>query len=81
MHRLGVRKGKGWFRSFFISVFTFQISLVAGQNLIFDDDFNNFNLSKWNHLITGWRGGNREFEYYTNRTENRFDYLNVLRRQ
>ena len=39
--------------------------------LIFNEDFNTFNKSRWQHIITAWRGGNQEFEYYTNRPENR----------
>lgn len=42
----------------------------AGE-LIFEDEFNTFDLNRWKHLITAWRGGNNEFQYYTNRTENR----------
>ena len=41
-------------------------------NLIFQDEFNSFNTSRWQHIITTWRGGNDEFEYYTDRSENRF---------
>ena len=44
--------------------------------LIFQEEFNSLNKSRWQHLITAWRGGNNEFEYYTDRPENRFN--NVL---
>ena len=40
--------------------------------LIFQEEFDTLNTSRWQHLITGWRGGNNEFQYYTNRTENRY---------
>lgn len=40
-------------------------------NLIFEENFNTLDLNRWQHLITGWRGGNNEFQYYTNRPENR----------
>ncbi len=41
--------------------------------LIFQEEFNTLNKSRWQHLITAWRGGNNEFEYYTDRPENRFN--------
>ena len=40
--------------------------------LIFGDEFNTFNKSVWNHMITSWRGGLNQFQYYTNRSENRW---------
>ena len=43
--------------------------------MVFQDEFDSLNKGNWKHLITGWRGGNNEFQYYTNRTENR--YVNV----
>ena len=39
--------------------------------LIFEDNFDTLNTSTWLHLITSWRGGENQFQYYTNRTENR----------
>lgn len=39
--------------------------------LIFRDEFDTLNTSVWQHIITAWRGGNNEFEYYTDRPENR----------
>lgn len=41
--------------------------------LIFQEEFNSLNKSRWQHVITAWRGGNGEFEYYTNRPENRYN--------
>ncbi|XP_046646573.1 beta-1,3-glucan-binding protein-like [Daphnia pulicaria] len=49
----------------------FVISVFA-QNLIFEENFNDFNRTRWMHLITAWRGGNSEFQYYTNRPENSY---------
>ena len=47
-------------------------TLANGQeNLIFQDEFDELDTSIWQHLITAWRGGNGEFEYYSNRPENR----------
>jgi hypothetical protein len=40
--------------------------------LIFQEEFDTLNTSRWQHIITAWRGGNNEFEYYTNRPENRY---------
>ena len=40
--------------------------------LIFHEDFNTFNTTTWQHIITAYRGGgDAEFQYYTNRSENR----------
>ncbi len=39
--------------------------------LIFQEEFDILNRSRWQHIITAWRGGNNEFEYYTDRPENR----------
>lgn len=56
------------------------LSLVDGRlsefyrhrgRLIFRDEFDTLNTSVWQHIITAWRGGNSEFEYYTDRPENR----------
>lgn len=40
-------------------------------SLIFQEEFDILNRSRWQHIVTGWRGGNNEFEYYTDRPENR----------
>lgn len=40
--------------------------------VIFFDDFDNFNLSTWQHEITGGGGGNYEFQYYTNNRSNSY---------
>jgi hypothetical protein len=39
--------------------------------IIWQDEFEFLDYSKWMHLITAWRGGNQEFQYYHNLTENR----------
>lgn len=41
--------------------------------LIFQEEFDFLNTSRWQHIITAWRGGNNEFEYYTDRPENRYN--------
>jgi len=48
------------------------ISLVNGQTLVFEDDFNTFNFSIWQHELTLGGGGNWEFEYYTNNRSNSY---------
>lgn len=39
--------------------------------IVWQDEFEFLDYSKWMHLITAWRGGNKEFQYYHNLTENR----------
>jgi len=46
--------------------------------MVFQDEFDSLNKGNWKHLITGWRGGNNEFQYYTNRTENSYVRDGVL---
>ena len=38
--------------------------------LIFQEDFQTFNYTRWNHLVTGSRSGD-EFQYYASLSENR----------
>ncbi|XP_046456406.1 beta-1,3-glucan-binding protein-like [Daphnia pulex] len=40
--------------------------------IIWQDEFEFLDYSKWMHLITAWRGGNQEFQYYHNLTENSY---------
>ena len=53
---------------------------AAASKLIFEDNFNTLNKSTWQQLITSWRGGQSQFQYYTNRTENRYfhKYSHIL---
>ena len=45
------------------------ITSLTAQKLIFQDDFDTFDLKTWKHEITLGGGGNWEFEmYYNNRT-------------
>ncbi|KAK4020527.1 hypothetical protein OUZ56_002493 [Daphnia magna] len=46
--------------------------------LIFQEEFDFLNTSRWQHIITAWRGGNNEFEYYTDRPENSYVRDGVL---
>ncbi|XP_057370125.1 beta-1,3-glucan-binding protein-like isoform X1 [Daphnia carinata] len=55
------------------SLFSNQISgATAVPTLIFEDNFDTLNRSTWQHMITSWRGGQSQFQYYTNRTENSY---------
>jgi len=40
-------------------------------NFVWQEEFNTLNATRWKHIITGWRGGNNEFQYYDNLPENR----------
>lgn len=40
--------------------------------IIFQDEFDFFDPNKWQHLVTAWRGGNDEFQYYADRGENSY---------
>ncbi|XP_065664112.1 beta-1,3-glucan-binding protein [Hydra vulgaris] len=46
--------------------------------LIFEDNFNDFDLSVWEHLRTAAATGNNEFQYYTNNRSNSFVKDGVL---
>ncbi len=47
-------------------------------NIIFDEEFNSLNLSRWDHEITLSGGGNWEFEYYTNNRTNSYVKNGIL---
>ena len=42
-------------------------------NLVWQEEFDTLNTTRWKHIITGWRGGNSEFQYYDNLPENRYN--------
>ena len=50
-----------------------SLSIPGGdcRKLIFAEEFNTLNQSRWQHLVTAWRGGNSEFQYYRNNRKNR----------
>ncbi len=60
----------------------FFVILLGCQNmkrntnwiLIWNDEFENDNidLSKWEHEINAWGGGNKELQYYTDRLDNSY---------
>lgn len=41
------------------------------EKLIWEDNFDTLDLKTWDHMVTGWRGGNKEFQYYRNDRRNR----------
>lgn len=62
---------KSLYYVFFILQALLAVVLAQNGQLVFQEDFNTLDRNRWQHLITAWRGGNNEFQYYTNRTENR----------
>jgi hypothetical protein len=42
------------------------------ETLVWQDEFDYFDLGKWGHLVTAWGGGNQEFQYYRNDRRNRY---------
>jgi len=57
---------------------TFLLSTSLAANLVFFDDFNEFDLSVWSHEITLGGGGNWEFEWYTNNRSNSYVRDSIL---
>eukprot|EP01114_Cavostelium_apophysatum_P017556 TRINITY_DN5247_c0_g1_i2.p1 TRINITY_DN5247_c0_g1~~TRINITY_DN5247_c0_g1_i2.p1 ORF type:complete len:193 (+),score=12.98 TRINITY_DN5247_c0_g1_i2:137-715(+) len=51
---------------------------LTDTEVIFYDDFEDFDLSVWQHEITMDGGGNNEFEYYTNNRSNSYVRDGVL---
>ena len=51
---------------------------AAGETLIFEDNFDHFDLKTWKHEITMGGGGNWEFEMYLNQRDNSFVKDGVL---
>ena len=52
--------------------------IEARGPLIWQEEFDVLNTSRWSYMITGWRGGNSEFEYYANYPENRFEIFLII---
>ncbi|XP_023948455.2 beta-1,3-glucan-binding protein-like [Bicyclus anynana] len=51
---------------------------VCGGELVFSDEFNSFDLGRWQHELTLAGGGNWEFQYYDNNRTNSFTQNGVL---
>jgi len=54
------------------SLFSLPNDNWPNLHIVFEDDFNSFNLSVWQHELTLGGGGNWEFEWYTNNRSNSF---------
>ncbi|KAJ9598214.1 hypothetical protein L9F63_011097 [Diploptera punctata] len=54
------------------------VGTVTGESLVWSDEFDTLDESKWNHLVTAWGGGNQEFEYYRNSRTNSYVKDGVL---
>lgn len=64
-----------FFAPFFLVVFCQAEANTDSQvrgPIIWQDEFEFLDYTKWMHLITAWRGGNNEFQYYHNLTENSY---------
>ncbi|KAJ1519914.1 hypothetical protein ONE63_004152 [Megalurothrips usitatus] len=48
------------------------------EKLVFSEEFNTLDPSVWTHLVTAWRGGNQEFQYYRNDRRNSYVRGGVL---
>ncbi|XP_053602963.1 beta-1,3-glucan-binding protein-like isoform X2 [Plodia interpunctella] len=57
---------------------TFAPSSFCSGDLIFSDDFNEFDLERWQHENTLAGGGNWEFQYYSNNRTNSFVHSGLL---
>ncbi|OAD74008.1 glycoside hydrolase family 16 protein [Phycomyces blakesleeanus NRRL 1555(-)] len=79
----------GAFALLFQSAFGFELKADAVQRmtaqyerkehcLVFEDQFNQFDLSKWQHETTLAGGGNWEFQWYTNNRSNSYVRDGVL---
>lgn len=47
------------------------LAAAAAEKLVFSDDFDTLDEDKWGHMVSAWRGGNNEFQYYRNSRNNR----------
>ena len=51
---------------------------MAAETLVFEDNFDKLDFSKWQHELTMGGGGNWEFEMYTNNRTNSFTKDGIL---
>lgn len=58
------------FSAFLLVVASLVVGTTRSQSLIFDEEFETLNLSRWQHEITLGGGGNWEFELYSNNRTN-----------
>ncbi|KAJ1526376.1 hypothetical protein ONE63_009522 [Megalurothrips usitatus] len=45
---------------------------AASERLAFADEFDTLDDNKWGHMVSAWRGGNNEFQYYRNDRRNSY---------
>jgi hypothetical protein len=65
-------------RSLFVLAVVGVASTLAAETLIFEDNFDKFNMSRWEHELTMSGGGNWEFEWYVNNRSNSYVKNSVL---
>ena len=58
--------------------FTLLLLVLASSKIVFQDDFDDFDFTKWRHDITMSGGGNWEFELYDNNRSTTFTKDGVL---
>ena len=56
---------------FYSSLFLKQFP-GQGEQLVWSDEFDFLDETKWQHFVTGWDGGNDEFQYYRNNRTNSY---------
>ncbi|PSN29748.1 hypothetical protein C0J52_27821, partial [Blattella germanica] len=61
-----------------VAVILFLCGAVSSETLIWQDEFDYFNLNEWKHLVTAWDGGNAEFQYYRNDRRNRSGEIDIV---
>jgi len=61
-----------------VAVLSMVAVATAAETLIFNDDFNTFDLKTWEHELTLAGGGNWEFEWYVNNRSNSYVKDGVL---
>ena len=60
------------------SLIYYTTLLQGGSRLIFDDEFDDFDIARWKHEITLGGGGNWEFQYYDKNRSNSYVRDGVL---
>lgn len=58
--------------------FTLLLLVLASSKIVFQDDFDDLDFTKWRHDITLSGGGNWEFELYDNNRSTTFTKDGVL---
>ena len=61
-----------YFNSCFELFLIFVRLATAQDTLVWQEEFDSLDESTWEHFVTGWRGGNHEFQYYRNNRKNSY---------